>query len=125
MADKTGMFRKIKSAAKSLTEKAMEIKIVLQKTKFLLMKEELSEADQKKYNELSLYIEWKRGNFKQYSKAIPFDLSKSGKQIGSSEVSIFEYPLFDEFGTVSGFRWNKKGEIQPKKCEFKIFLQKE
>ena len=71
-------FRKIKYSASSLTEKPMEIKINLQRVKFLLLKEELTGKDREKYEGLSLFIEWKRGNFKQYSKPFPFDLDKSG-----------------------------------------------
>lgn len=33
--------------------------------------------------------------------------------------------MSDEVGTVSHFRWNKKGEIQKKICEFSIFFQSE
>lgn len=106
----------------TLTEKPMEIKVELQKLSFQVALDTLSAKARQDLTGMDAYVEWKRGKTKRYSKPYPFDLA-SGVLQGRSNYTRYELILDDEFSTVSEVRWNKKGLIQPKKCDFKVFLQ--
>lgn len=108
----------------TLTEKPMEIKIVLKQLEVKLAADQLTVNEKNEMAGNSLFVQWKRGNLKQNSKPYAFSLD-SGTLHGTTGLTVLDYDLDDQLGTVSGLRWSKKGEPYPKKSEFKVFLQSE
>lgn len=108
----------------TLTEKAREVSVVLSKVELSFQADRMSAKERAEVEGASLVVEWKRGNSRQVSRPIAFSLA-SGTLHGTTGLTSVEYTVDDKFGTVSGFRWNKSGVLQPKRSEFAVFLQRD